>query len=634
MSFCSSSPESDPFVDALSEHSRLFLVGVENYDNFPSHPVKSATNNVVAWLIQAMRMGISPFGNPIAHDASRARLREIAREVVANADLSEQVRGRVNGIVKGWLSDPSGQSLMRPTFHNLLRGVCMGWHLCCFPQSRMLMVFSGHGALSGDHVVLCPSDAESTPQPRSEASLCAAITRWIRQVERAPLVVGEGVDAGAVVNGTREVLEDLRSAAMEKAVLAEVVDILAVPIGDMVSGRYRAEVLLNQIRFIWANLDLVPDQRGAAPPDFGRVINPVHMVLGLGPSAERVTVVLDACHSGGLGADLTGSDVTHNWIRDFGLRCRILSSSQKAQLSAEATVGDRRYSAATWALTSVLSRWKAVEELPAYAMGISNGNLVLRANLLLDALSFNQKIGLSAPRPEPGHRAAADLPFMGHRAETLTHVDPNSDADGIQLASDDNTLTSWEIRLVDGTLKAVLLAVGQSVASPPVCAPVGSQALVAGKLYVLGMSDAAASLAGQSFNLKMFKYDVNASAWPSGSVLASPPTGLALRQTVNAQGDEEAYDTTGPKSVAGGGGYASYQKPGGGRTIWMKWVAAAGAAPARLIFVLAPDNAVYTPADFAVGTQEVPNPTMGFSPATPNPAFDSSRKMHIISLSS
>ena len=620
MSFSPIDPNAPVFQDALRRNGRVFLCGVERYDNFPGQTVESATNNVLSWLLTAMRMGINPDGNPIALGQDAVAVQALAADVITSADVSQAVRDAATQLIGSWLGRAGGDNpLMKPTFESLLTGVGMGYHLKCYPDTRMLRVFSGHGALDGVRFVLCPQDTVPNPTPRSPAELRAEVDAALVAAEARVRARHPGADGTDLAADGRAAVTVALDAAEAKGVAAELADFLLLYLSWW-GVRFNDSVYPDIIRFFQGNLAQIPSQRGRPAPTLGRVLTPIHLMIGLGKSDERVTVVLDACHSGGLGEAVQGSEVAHDWTA-LGLRCRIISSGQKAQRSAEATLGDRRYSAATWALTRVLSRWAPVEDGPAYAMGITNGNLILRANLLLDALSFNQQIGLSSPAPaRTGQRKAADMPFLGMQQGTETTVDPNAAADGIQLSSGTNTLTIWELKQ-SGTLRAVLLAVGSNSESWKH----GPQTYAAGKLYVIGGSDSASNLQSAGFSMTMTTGTVGDPAFPTAIGTAVAAFSDNILATVNASGDEVTWSGSGPAANTAGA-WASYQKSGR-RRVWMRWIAASGGSQAKLVFVLQPVGGgvpVYDPNDFEPGS-------LTFSTNT-NPSFNTTCKMHIIEL--
>lgn len=582
-------PSYTRFDERLCENSRMFLVGVRHYEHFNGQCVESAHNNILSWFIQGLRMGLSPHGNHILVDATPEEVQRITEEVLIEADLTDPVRSHGRISTDGWFNVQGEGSrwddwgLGAPTFQSILGSLIdlanhLHWCKTLHAQNedaalkRLLVVFSGHGALSQGTFVLCPSDAMLASQ--APPTDLAARQRQLN--DRHPR--------------HQAALQTAFQAAERRGVLAELLDVLEsseIPFFSYLN----LEVITQNLR------RLKGSAAGSGSPDFVRVIGPVHLQLILGDLGDHVTLVLDACHAGGGDTALQGSEAIGDWTAR-GLPCRILSASRKSQRAAEATLGQRRYSAATWALTHVLSRWEPVADGEAYAMGITHGNLVLRANLLLDALSFNQQISLSGPPSKP---RLADLPFFGQHAHTPTTVDPNGDASGIQLDSGAPML--WEIR-TNGTLQALLFVADDS----------GTH-----KLHVLGTASSVANLPGASFTCTM----ISTQSTTVSAVIATYSGQLqgisALASVDAAPATEPAY--SGPASPAG---FVSYQKPSGPRRVWMKWLAAAAPNPAKLIFVLN-SNTAYGTGDFQQDT------AVTFDGQT-TPSFDSTWKKAEIAL--
>ncbi|MCB9791705.1 MAG: hypothetical protein H6741_03170 [Alphaproteobacteria bacterium] len=494
----------------LCANARVIAIGVSRYDNFPDQPVTSATANALAWVVQALRMGVSPVGNPLSVEEAEApeALVEQLSDILDLTDLTPQETEGLRSIVEALRDAEDGWQkwrVTRPTFHNVLWDlIFVGNHLEYTETVRTLVTFSGHGALSGGQLVLCPADAElldaapsrEAQQARFDGLLAQLAERqagyaahllsvkaelerrlserydagdagnlsWIGQLLRNPWYVNEDPKADTVWSAMRDTMQSCWSAARRRGVEAEYLDVQEVTVGA-VGHPYDPDVMRKVMDFHLKNLRRVAPVLGRAAPAFGRVLTPYHFMLAFGRHDARCTLVLDACHSGGPSESLQGTMAGHDWLR-AGVQARILSSSEGAWRSAEARVGVQRFSVATWALTRVLSRWSPVEErmnkgLSAYAMNIRNGELVHRSNMLLHALSFTQHISLHAPPSKAELPSAADMPFFGLARNTRTTTEPSEDAGGIQLSADTNSLTGWVVK-VGGAQKAVLVAVGAS----------------------------------------------------------------------------------------------------------------------------------------------------------------------------
>jgi len=591
---CSSSVAFDP---KLCDNARMLLIGVKRYEHFNGQDVNSAHNNLMAWMVQLMRMGMSPHGNAVHIDATSQELAAIVDDVLLEADLNDRVREQIRIQTDQWLGRTNkdarwdDNATRAPTFANLLISmVDLANHLHWIEglrkndprqaSRRLMMVFSGHGALSAGRFVICPSDAAaigsvraSDPAARKQALL-------------------KSLAAQATV------VKDMFTAAEQRNALSELLDVL-----ERAAVLESWKELYLDLPTILRNLRQIPKQT-AVRADLVNVITPVHVQLVFGALGERVTLVLDACHSGGDGAALQGSAATSEWTR-LGVPCRIISASQKSQLAAEATLGERRYSAATWALTHVLSRWEAVTEVDGYAMGITHGNLLLRANMLLEALSFNQQLSLSSP---PSRRRTADMPFFGQHASTETTVDPNADAGGIQLDSD--TPRVWEIS-VSGTLRAVLYV--NTPASPAV-----------DTLSVFGDDNTGNNLQGSAFSMRMVAAHTSTNVPADELAWYNQNRSVSFRQLANvtaAPSSEPAYPTNpAPPSTPA---YVSYQY-GSARKVWMRWLPATQTNKGALVFVLNSQTA-YDQTCFDA------NNAMSFTTASSVP-FDSTWSMATITL--
>lgn len=577
-------PSSVQFNQELSENARLFLVGVKTYDHFSAEPVASAHNNVVSWLIQGLRMGISPHGNHVHLDLKPEEIQQIASDVLVSADLTERVRQYARIQIDAWTKKLEAGSrwddwgLSSPTFSSILGNLLdHANHVQGSPDRRLLVVFCGHGALSQGRFVLCPRDA------------VPADARTVRTNEERQddLLRGHTEHKDALTEMFR--LADKRGAT------AELLDLLEASPIPFQGG------LCLSLQGIAKNLRRLPKLGPKLPePSYLNVITPVHLLLALGGMDERVTFVLDACHSGGLQDTLQGSQTAHDWTA-LGLESRVVSASQKSQRAAEATLGDRRYSAATWALTRVLSRWEPVEDGPAYAMGITNGNLVNRANMLLDALSFNQQITLSAP--DRGRRRAADLPFFGLRASTETTVDPNADSQGIQLSAGGTQVWAWTIKDGSGTTLCWFLAPGSGLTQ----GWNSNGTYYGGGLNVFTTKAKVNAIAGlSSFSMTMYAWNAFD---PQGNSVP-PPTALQFATAqqcgcvfMQGSGDNAETEYTGAPSATG---LFSYLKSGGTKTVYLQFLASDSSNPARLRFVTLSSQQgnntfPYVPSDFADG---------------------------------
>jgi hypothetical protein len=611
-------PQTIPAQPTLSatraEHARVFAVGVSRYDDPRLAPVPSATQSVMSWLIVALRLGISPHGNPVlVEEAGGASvLHRRMSETLSAAELSDAERVQLGGMLADMRHRDSAAEtrLLRPTYQNLTESLMlMGNHLACFQSCRMLFTFSGHSAVVQGRLALCASDstaATATPSPSAIAA-------------RAQTLVGQLRAQGEPLYPVAELLKRVAVEAEAKGALLELLDLVS----RTLRAPYDPDVRLALLQQVAQNLSRLPTQTGLPAPTLSRVITPVHLILALGPSAERVTMILDTCHAGGPSEGLQGSLAGHAWI-DAGLSCRVVSASQSGQTAAEARIGDRRIGAATWALTQVLSRWGRVEDGDGTALGIRNGDLVHRANLLLAALSFRQQLSFHAPTPARGP-SIADLAFFGLSAATPTTSDPSADSGGLQISSDNPgvapSLTIWRITQ-GGTLRAALLAVGTDAPAWTFTVNGVQRTYAPNTLSVLSTPGDIAQLAGQPFQMTMASWDgVGPAPLPfTGPVTTFGNTPLFAPMPAKNDSLERAYVMP-PSQPAG---FMRYQRPGGGREVFLRWLAPLGGNSGALQIV-SKVGFPFTPNDFDAQGE------MGFVPC-PNPNFTPSCVERLIDL--
>jgi hypothetical protein len=557
----------------LQANSRLYPIGVRRYEAFPKRPVPSATRDALSWLLQGLRMGISPTQNALAvEEAGDEALMGQLHAVLASADLSPAEREGVGALLgqKDWHVTP-------PTFADVLSDlVLLGNHLSWNPLCRLLVTFTGHGLLQGDLLTLCLKDTR--PREKASTALTAQAKALVAAVEDRALSDEscqiDGTTPRAVKAGFRAAVSEMVKLGAKKGVLAEVLDVLQIP-AAMLGLRYRPAVMLTLTQRLLANLrGSVGDLRGRATPTHDGVLTVAHLLLALGDVADRCTLVLDACHAGGPGEALQGAAAGHGWT-EAGLRARLISTSAAGERAAEARLGERRTTAATWALTAVLSRWAPVKDGPAYALGIRNGELVHRANLLLAALSFRQRISLHAPAPADGDWAVADLPFCGLSAATPTRCEPTEDAGGIQLDSDYQGITSkitfWLVG-TNGALKAVFLALGSTAPAWSFTAAGRTTVYAPGRLYLFSKSDDVAALAGVAgLSLTMKAWDPAQSPQAPGELASA--VGLYGNQPLAEAPASEDPEERRWIDGAPQNNVVAFQRPFGGRRVYLRWEA-------------------------------------------------------------
>ena len=125
-------------------------------------------------------------------------------------------------------------------------------------------------------------------------------------------------------------------------------------------------------------------------------------------AAERLTVVLDCCHAPAAAAwgpgqrsSLTGRGPSKLAQRSLG--GGLIMASEPGELARQGVFGGRAHGACSWALSVVADTWRAHSDRGAGHLVISQGDLVRRAQMLLDALSIPQTILLRG-RKSPEER--------------------------------------------------------------------------------------------------------------------------------------------------------------------------------------------------------------------------------------
>ncbi len=143
-------------------------------------------------------------------------------------------------------------------------------------------------------------------------------------------------------------------------------------------------------------------------PSFDEVVHVAGLRLGLyerglRKAAESLTMLLDCCHAQvGLGlepqmqARLRAVEKKLG-LSDLGQKPRVIAATSREGVSESSSFGGTKMGAFTWAITSAMGQWKAVETEGARRLGVSHEELVSRTNALLRALSFQQQAVLSGP---------------------------------------------------------------------------------------------------------------------------------------------------------------------------------------------------------------------------------------------
>lgn len=141
-------------------------------------------------------------------------------------------------------------------------------------------------------------------------------------------------------------------------------------------------------------------------------------------AAENVTVVLDCCHASAAAAwgpgrrsSLTGRGPSPSQVAPRSLGRSLLMAAEPGELARQGMFGGRAHGACTWALSAVADTWRAHSDRGAERLTISQGDLVRRAQRLLDALSIPQSLWLR------GWKAAQEQCFV-HRGNVPSVLQP------------------------------------------------------------------------------------------------------------------------------------------------------------------------------------------------------------------
>ena len=133
-------------------------------------------------------------------------------------------------------------------------------------------------------------------------------------------------------------------------------------------------------------------------------------LLGRGVAAENLTVVLDTCHSGAVGAAGAGDRLTHRRLGSLTGRApaghvpaleqlagRVLVGARPDQVAYQAVVDGQFRGVFSWALTVAMEQWRVTPEGSGVRLDVSYGKLVETARRVLSALWFEQTPELHGP---------------------------------------------------------------------------------------------------------------------------------------------------------------------------------------------------------------------------------------------
>lgn len=215
--------------------------------------------------------------------------------------------------------------------------------------------------------------------------------------------------------------------------------------------------------------------------DFDNVIHVAELLRRIHGTAAspRLTMLLDSCHAavrrGSLAVRLLeraagAARIPSPWI----LEERVIAASKRHQVSGYGVFQGRYQGAFTWALTSALGQWSAVDHDGVSYVDISYGELVARTSALTATFDYPQDAALSGPdgisrlaflqpgsEPLPTSEAPTQTRYHGqlvpdkYLLQALT-----SSGSWVNLAFIDVT-TSVEVWSVDQSLLGNLASYGQ-----------------------------------------------------------------------------------------------------------------------------------------------------------------------------
>ncbi len=168
-------------------------------------------------------------------------------------------------------------------------------------------------------------------------------------------------------------------------------------------------------------------------------------------AAESLTVMLDCCHAAGEvgvdplrrgGASLTGRARASSVVARVGVE-RVIAASSPGGTSWQSVFDGVAHGALCWAVRVASDQWRVVADGGANRLTVSYGELVERAQALLDALSFEQRIAFIAGE------GAASLPAF-HRGAHYEGPAPSREPDrarhGGQLDPDQHDFALYVLR--------------------------------------------------------------------------------------------------------------------------------------------------------------------------------------------
>ncbi len=153
--------------------------------------------------------------------------------------------------------------------------------------------------------------------------------------------------------------------------------------------------------YVGDGLVLCPTDVTGANLDHSIPYSDLQKAIAAHDAGENLTVVLDSCHAAGVSTpqrralSLSQRPVPRSLsLRSVDIATRVYTASSRGGTAYQAEFAGRFHGAFTWALTSTLEQWKAVEQGDALRLTVSYGEALARAHGLLKTLSFDQSPGL------------------------------------------------------------------------------------------------------------------------------------------------------------------------------------------------------------------------------------------------
>ncbi len=153
--------------------------------------------------------------------------------------------------------------------------------------------------------------------------------------------------------------------------------------------------------YVGDGLVLCPTDVTGANLDHSIPYSDLQKAIAAHDAGENLTVVLDSCHAAGVSTpqrralSLSQRPMPRTLtLRSVDIASRVYTASSRGGTAYQAEFAGRFHGAFTWALTSTLEQWKAVEQGDSLRLTVSYGEALQRAHGLLKTLSFDQSPGL------------------------------------------------------------------------------------------------------------------------------------------------------------------------------------------------------------------------------------------------